>query len=241
MAGTVNKATTSAVPGWLTVDSTAAQAGYHTAQYGYPATPVPPVPVVPTANNPIPADNPQYVTDSPGYQYDSEGVGAWPSLPSVNAWDEPLQRPTGPAQGVTETLLPSESGAYSHPGAWAYTESMETYDATTQSTNTEGWFQNIPYIRTSHRNQWGQHNPENNPTWYPYSERPVRGRPAVTATGFTPDVAQFGTPGFVNGSLPVWSMTGGQGNTAYQTPGPPASNSNSQQQPTVADPTAGWA
>ena len=171
---------------WLTVDTSAAQRGSGPAKYGYPGTE--PAPVVPVADNPLPTDEPDYTTPSGTYQVDSEGWGAWPSVPENLPWGTryPLQRPQGPPQGLTETLEPS-GGAYGYKGAWARVEPLQTYDYLSQHKDQYGWIQNVPNDRTSHRNTWGQANPENNPTWAPYGERPVRTRPARLAAPFTPD------------------------------------------------------
>ena len=200
---------------WLTIDTTAAERGYGPAVYGGSSEPAP---VVPTAVNPLPLDQPTYVTDAEDLQYDSEGVGAWPYLPDASGL--PIQRQQGPSQGLTESLQPS-AGDYRASGFWGDSEPLQTYDYVYQQTDAKGYYQNVPNDRVSSRKTWGQANPDNNPTWYPYGERPVTSHIAVRPVSFTTDDSQFGTIGFSSGSLPDWSMTGGQGNTAYETPGPP--------------------
>lgn len=225
-------------PDWLTVDSSAAQAGYHTAAHGdsYAGSEVSPsAAVVPVPGNPMPETEPEFVTNSEGYQFQSEGQGAWPSVPSQgNANQYPLQRQEGYAQGQIEALPP----VVPPKGFWSRSEPLQTFDYVYQATDTEGWRQNVPNDRTSHRNTYGQANPENNPTWYPFGERPVTGHKAIRPVDMTADYGQ-GTPGASYGSLPDWSATGSQGNTEYVTPGPPATTSPAPV--TVADPTKGWA
>lgn len=237
----VGSAVTSAVNSdWLKIDTTAAERGYGPAQYGYPAQ-APTAPTVPVGVNPLPIDTPEYAADSDSYQVDNEGIGAWPYLPDVyNAWDAPIQRQQGQPQGQYETTAPSE-GAYGYMGAWSNVDDHGTYDYVYQSTDTEGWIQNIGNNRTSHRRTWGQANPLNNPTWYPYSENAVRTRPARLGAAFTADQGDFGVIGASNGSLPNWAMTGGQGNISYETPGPPTTTPVAQQNSYSVDPAGGWA
>jgi hypothetical protein len=225
---------------WLTIDTTAAERGSGPAEYGYPS-PGPGAPVVPTGTNPLPLDSPELAPDSDGYQVDPEGDGAWPVLPDVyNGWQAPIQRQQGPSQGTFESTAPS-SGSFGYSGAWGRVEPLQTWDYVYQSTDNEGWRQNITNDRSSSRRTWGQTNPGNVPTWYAYGERPVRSKMAITSAPFTSDSGQFGVIGSSDGSLPSWAMTGGQGNTSYETPGPPSTSSVAQQMQSSADPAASWA
>ncbi len=239
MASSATGATGSAVSpavssDWLTVDTTAAQAGYG------PATPPgpenTPPPAVPTPASPLAAE-PVRVPAAEGYQYEPEGEGPWPYVPEEgNANEWPIQRPQGGLpQGGDQSLLPKTNA----PGMWADSVSYAGYDAQSQATDSAGWFQNIPDGRSAARNTFGQANPGNNPTWYPFGERPVRPHLAITAVDLTSDDGSAGTPGIADGSLPDWSATGGQGNTAYETPGPPPT-SQPVSTGTLID-SSGWA
>lgn len=219
---------------WLTVDETAAQRGFGPAQYGEPSA-SPPTPVVPTAVSPLPPGAPVTAPDAPGAVYDSDGEGAWPSLPRSGDGRTAVDRGDGFPQGEYETTLPRTSA----PGMWAGTEPLQTFDMLSQHTDTEGWQQNVPNARVSARNTFGQANPVNNPTWYGYGENPALAHLAITAAPLTVDEPEFGTPAFGQGALPDWSQTGGQGNTAYSTPAPPPVTSPAAS--TAADPAAGWA
>lgn len=222
MASSVTSAVASPVTSavgedWLTIDTSAAQVGYGPAQ-----TPGPDqdsVPVVPTPDNPLPGQ-PIRVPAAEGFQYAPEGEGPWPYVPEgYNAWQAPLQRPMGGVpQGGEESLLPALDG----PGMWNdYDGAYPGYDHLSQRTDNAGWFQNVPTGRSASRNTFGQSNPLNNPTWMPFGERPVTAHLAITAVDVTSDEGTFGIAGIADGGLPDWSMTGGQGNTAYETPGPP--------------------
>jgi hypothetical protein len=234
-ASVTASATAPAVPqDWLQVDTTAAERGYKPAQYGDPATdPAPPV--VPVTPSPLPPGTPVTAPDAGGVVYDSDGEGAWPALPEGGDGRTWIDRGDGFPQGAYETTAPRTSA----PGMWAGAEPLQTYDYVYQSTDSEGWRQNVPNGRQSARNTFGQGNPGNNPTWYGYGENPALAHLAITAVPLTPDAAVYGTPGFSEGGLPDWAQTGGQGNTAYDTPAPPPTAS--AQPVSALDPAAGWA
>lgn len=216
---------------WLPID-TSAQIG--PAEFGDPsASPAPPV--VPTAPNPLPLQ-PAVIADGyAGQAYDGDGYGAWPSLPESGDGRTWLDRGDGFPQGELETEAP-HTGA---PGMWAGAQPLQTYDHLSQNTDTSGWDQTVPNDRVASRNTFGQVNPDNNPTWYGYTENPVQAHLAIGAAPFTVDEYAAGTPGFGNGALPVWDQSGGQGNTAYETPGPAPVTAAAAV--SVADPGAGWA
>jgi hypothetical protein len=213
-----NAAVTPAVTSdWLTIDTTAAQAGFGPARPPGPDTST--APVVPVGQSPLDPQQPVKVPASEGFQYEPEGVGPWPYVPDYgNAFDYQIQREQdGLPQGGLEALLPGNE----FPGQWnSYNGNYAGYDALSQATDTAGWKQNVPTGRNASRNTFGQSNPDNNPTWYPFGVRPVQPHFAVTASDFTAGTVE-GTPGITYGTLPDWSQTGGQGNTAYETPGPP--------------------
>jgi hypothetical protein len=231
MAATAS-ATAAAVPrDWLTVDK-AAQIG--PADYGDPqASPAPPV--VPTAPSPFGLPVPVTAPDGGGALYDGGGAGAWPALPGSGDGRTWQDRGDGYPQGVYETTIPQTRGS----GFWNVAQPLQTYDHLSQVTDTAGWFLNPPNDRVSDRNTFGQANPDNNPTWYPYSENAVTAHLAIRAAPYTADAPAAGSPGFGNGALPDWIMSGGQGNTAYETPAPPPSAAAAAV--AVADPAAGWA
>lgn len=219
MASTANAIGNAVAPAvssdWLTIDTSG-------AVNFPPATPPGPdqdtTPVVPTAASPLTGE-PIRVPASDGYQYDPEGEGPWPYAADRNAWLDPIQREQGGVpQGGQESRNPAVHGA----GMWnTYDGAYAGFDAQSQVTDNAGWRQNVPTGRSASRNTFGQSNPGNNPTWMPFGERPVMPHLALTAADLTSDDGTFGVPGIADGSLPDWSMTGGQGNTAYETPGSP--------------------
>lgn len=225
-------ATSSAVPGdWLPVD-TEPQIG--PAEFGDPkASPAPPV--VPTAASPLPVASPVTAPDGGAGLFDGEGGGAWPALPQSGDGRTWIERGDGFPQGLYETEAPRTSG----PGMWNNAQPLQTYDHLSQHVDTSGWDQTVPNDRQSARNTFGQANPGNNPTWYGYGENPALAHLAITASPLTADEPQAGTPGFANGALPDWTMTGGQGNTAYDTPAPPPTSPVSAG--AVPDPAGGFA
>lgn len=225
-----------ATPDWLTVDTTAAQAGYGPASYGDPATD-PVAPSVPTGVSPLGAEDPQWAPAGEQVSPGPEGAGAWPSVPpDWNAGQYPVYRGDGPAQGVAEAELP-HTGA---TGMWSNAEQLQTFDALSQHTTTTGWDVNVPNDRTSARNTWGQANPGNNPTWPPTAEGPAQAHLAIGAVPITADYGN-GTPGVANGGLPDWAPTGSQGSIAYETPAPPQAAAPQPQQPAGYGYAAGWA
>lgn len=225
-------ATASAVPAdWLPVDNDP-QIG--PATYGDPKESPAPA-VVPTAQSPLPLAVPVTAPDGGGAVYDGDGAGAWPALPGGGDGRTWLDRGDGFPQGEYETEAP-HTGA---PGMWADAKPLQTFDHLSQHVDTAGWDQTVPNDRVSSRNTFGQANELNNPTWYGYSENPALAHLAIVAGPLTTDDPQAGTPGFGNGGLPDWSMTGGQGNTAYQTPAPPPAAAAAAV--SVPDPAAGWA
>lgn len=221
MASVTSSANTAVQPAlnqdWLTIDTTAAQAGYGPAVPPGPDqdTPV----VVPEGQGPLNPEAPVRVPSAAGWQYDPEGEGPWPYLPDGGLVPQPpIQRQQdGVPQGGQESLVPPNA----FPGQWnSYNAAFPGYDAQSQVTDSEGWKQNVPTGRVASWNTFGQSNPDNNPTWYPFGERPVQPHYAITASDFTSGTVE-GVPGITNGSLPEWNLLGGQGNTAYETPGPP--------------------
>lgn len=228
-------ATASAVPrDWLTVDTTAAERGYGPASYGDPQASPPPLPV-PTAPSPFPPPAPVTAPDAGGYLYDSDGEGAWPALPEAGDGRTWTDRGDGFPQGLQAATAPRTDA----PGMWAGDQPLQTYDYLSQHVDGAGWIQNVPNGRVSERRTFGQGNPLNNPTWYGYSENPALAHLAIAAGPLTADQPATGTPGFSVGALPDWTMTGGQGNTAYDTPAPPPVSAVSAVP--VSDPAAGWA
>lgn len=219
-----------AVTDWLQVDKSA-QIG--PASYGQPGSPAPPV--VPTAASPLPLPAPVTAPDAGDPFYDGNGAGAWPALPATGDGRVWLDRGDGFAQGTDEATEPQTRGA----GYWNDTEPLQTYDYLSQNKDSAGWNQTVPNNRVSSRNTFGQLNPGNAPTWYGYGENAVQAHLAITAGPLTPDAPVDGTPGFLNGGLPVWDMSGGQGSTAYTAPAPPPFASAGAA--AVPDPGARWA
>jgi hypothetical protein len=212
-------ATSSAVD-WLTVDTTG-QIG--PAVYGDPneANPAPKVPTAPQQY--IPADE-DYSPAGEDVMYEGDGSGPWTSLPHGGLVPQaPVERPVGAErQGSRATANPKTDGSGFYDNQNSYALSDQVY----QQTDTEGWEVNAPYAgRTSTRNLYGQLNPDNNPTWYDYTENPVQSKLAVTATDISSDQGVDGAYGIANGDLPPWgSLADSGGNTAYVTPGPPATS-----------------
>jgi hypothetical protein len=222
MASTTSSTNSAVQPavssGWLTIDTTAAQAGYG------PAVPPGPdldtVTPVPVGQSPLNPESPIRVPAAEGVQYAPEGEGPWPYLPDGGLVPQPpVQRQQdGVPQGGYESLVPPNT----FPGQWnSYNAAFPGFDAQAQVTDNEGWKQNIPTGRVASWNTFGQATPVNVSTWYDFGERPVQPHYAVAATDFTSGTEQ-GQPGITDGSLPDWSLLGGQGNTVYETPGPPA-------------------
>jgi hypothetical protein len=231
-ASATRSSTSAAVPrDWLPVDTTP-QIG--PAEFGDPAA-SPPVPVVPAGPSPLPLQ-PAVVADGyAGQAYDGDGFGAWPALPESGDGRTWLDRGDGFPQGLLEAEPPHAGG----PGMWNSAQPLQTYDHLSQHTDTSGWDLTVPNDRVAARNTFGQENPDNNPTWYGYSENVPMPRGAIGAAPFTVDQYASGTPGFSEGGLPVWDQSGGQGNLAYSTPGPAPTTSAA---PAAAgDPAAGWA
>lgn len=227
----VRSATAAAAPGdWLAVD-TAAQIG--PAAYGQPGSE--PAPVVPTAPSPLPPPVPVTAPDGGALVYDGDGQGAWPSLPLEGDGRTWLDRGDGYPQGQIESTAPRTNA----PGMWADEADHQTYDHLSQHVDASGWDQTVPNDRVASRRTFGQANPDNNPTWYGYGENPALAHLAIGAAPLTVDPYTAGTPGFANGALPDWTMTGGQGNTAYDTPAPPPVSQVAAA--LVPDPAAGWA
>lgn len=217
MATAVNNAVPPAVSSdWLSVDTTAAERGWGPAQI--PGPDPDKSPVVPQQESELSPSPLPRVPASSGYQYEPEGEGPWPYVLEGNAYDYPIQRPQG---GLPQGGMESELPITHAPGPWTGVEPLQTYDARSQSTDTLGWRQNVPNDRISYRNTYGQANPLNNPTWYGYSENPVEAHLAVVGTDTTVDDAPLGIAGIANGSLPDYEYLGPQGNTVYNTPGPP--------------------
>lgn len=223
MASTTSATNTAVTPavnsGWLTIVTSGA------VNYP-PATPPGPdvdtVTPVPVGQSPLDPGQPIAVPASEGFQYDPEGVGPWPYVPEYgNAFDYAIQREQdGLPQGGLESLLPAND----FPGQWnTYNGNYPGFDALSQTVDNAGWKQNIPTGRDASWNTFGQANPDNTPTWYDFGERPVMPHFAVTSADFTQSDG-VGTPGVGYGNLPDWSQLGGQGNTAYETPGPPATS-----------------
>lgn len=231
-ASAVRKAVSPALPpGWLPVD-TSAQIG--PADFGDPAaSPAPPV--VPTAPNPLPLQAPVVADGYAGQVYDGDGAGAWPALPESGDGRTWTDRGDGFPQGLYDTEAPHTDA----PGMWNSAQPLQTYDHLSQHTDTAGWDQTVPNDRVAARNTFGQVNPDNNPTWYGYTENPAISHLAIGAADYTVDEYANGTPGFSQGALPVWTQNGGQGNTAYTTPGP--APTTSAPVTAAADPAAGWA
>lgn len=234
MAATASATASAVAPDWLQVDASAAARGFGPAEYGDPATD-PPAAVVPSAASPLPPGRAPLAPDAPGTQGDGDGAGAWPSLPASGDGRTWRDRGDGFPQGLYETEAPRTDA----PGMWAASQPLQTYDHLSQHVDTAGWDQTVPNDRVSARNTFGQANPDNNPTWYGYSENAVQAHLAIVAGPLTPDAPAFGTPGFSAGQLPDWSALGGQGSTAYDTPAPPPSASAAAV--SVADPAGGWA
>lgn len=220
---------------WLKIDTTAAQAGYGPAEVPGPDTDT--VPDVPTPQNPLAPEGTVAVPAIEAWLYDPENAGPWPSVPSEgNAGEMPIQRPEGGLpQGGSESLSPQLHA----PGMWASAVPLAGYDAQSQVTDNAGWFQNVPTGRTASWNTFGQANPENNPTWPDFGERPVQPHLAITAVDLTSDSGATGTPGIADGSLPDWTATGSQGNTVYETPGPPPTSQPVSAGSLIDD--SGWA
>lgn len=228
-------ATGSAVPrDWLAVDQSAAARGFGPAAYGDPKV-SPPAPVVPSPASPLGAALAPVPDDAREVIYDGDGSGAWPALAAGWYGTIPLDRGEGFPQGILAAQIPNGDQL----GVWNTTEPLQTYDMLSQHVNGEGWIENVPNDRVSARLTFGQANELNNPTWYPYSENPAHVRLARTGQGYTADPYQHGSPGFSNGALPDWAMSGGQGNTAYETPPPPPAGQNAAA--FSADPAGGWA
>lgn len=222
MATATNTAVQPAVDsGWLKIDTTAAEAGYGPARLPGPDPDL--TPSVPVGQNPLDPGHPPMVRAAEGYQYDPEGEGPWPYLPAGGLVPQPaVQREQGGVpQGGLESLLPPNM----FPGQWnSYNGAYPGFDAMSQAVDTAGWKQNVPTGRNASWNTFGQSNPENVPTWYDFGERPVQSHFAVVSADFTPADGGVVAPGIGYGTLPDWSQRGGQGNTAYETPGPPATS-----------------
>lgn len=231
MTATVSATASAVAPDWLQVDS-GAQVG--PASYGTPAAP-PAAPAVPVSPSPLPPPSPVGAPAAGGTLPDSEGEGAWPSLPGGGDGRAWLDRGAGLPQGTFETTVPNGDGA----GFWSHAQDLQTYDALSQHTDTEGWDQNVANDRVSQRLSSGQSNPQNNPTWYASAENPALAHLAIGAVPFTEDVPVAGTAGFSAGALPDWAATGGQGNTAYEAPAPPPVTQAAAS--SVPDPAARWA
>ncbi len=218
---------------WLTDVTSAAQAGYGPAQVPGPPDNSP-VPVVSTSPNPLTTEAP--VSPDGGYEYDTGRAGAWPSVPAGGWLTGPVQRQLGPRERQRHGVLPQAAGG----GFWNGDLELATSDQQSQVTDSAGWAQNAPNGRMSSRLTFGQSNPLNNPAWFTSAERPAQAHTAIGAVPLTVYDTVPGTPGYASGDLPDWSMTGGQGNTAYETPGPPPVT-YPQDQPNVYDPAEAWA
>lgn len=225
MASTSSATNTAVTPAvssdWLNIDTTAAAAGYGPARSPGPDQDT--APVVPAGQSPLAPDEAVQVPAAEGYQYDPEGAGPWPFVPQDwNTGQWAIQRQQGGVpQGGLESLLPQND----FPGQWnTYNGNYPGFDAMSQATDSTGWKQNVPTGRNASRNTFGQSNPDNNPTWYDFGERPVMPHFAVTSADFTQSDGGVVAPGIGYGNLPDWSQMGGQGNTAYETPGPPATS-----------------
>ena len=213
-------ATSSAVTGdWLPVDKTA-QIG--PAVYGDPDEDNP-APSVPTAAQAfIPADD-VYSPAGEDVMYEGDGSGPWTSLPKGGLVPQgPVERPFGTErQGIREAANPDPAIS----GFFNNSQGHQTYDQVYQQTDTEGWEVNTPAERVSDRWQMGQLNPDNSPTWYSYTENPALSHLAQTATDVSSDAGVDGAYGIADGSLPDWGgLYDSGGNTAYETPGPPATS-----------------
>lgn len=220
----VSSAVPSAVPGILTVDTTPDQRSAQPAEYGYPASG--PAKTVPDQGN---TDTEKIaVPDGETVEYAPEGSGPWPGKTTL--WGLRAQGPVDRGEGFPQVTDEAYLANPQAPGPWSSEEDLQTYDYVYQSTDTEGWEQNVTNDRTSYRNTFGQANPENNPTWYPYSENVVPQVTAFLASGYTADESEDGVYGFSNGALPEWDIGGSTGNTAYETPGAPATTSVTQAQ-----------
>lgn len=228
----VPSALPSALPqSWLSEVTTATDGP---AQYGYPQADAP-NPEVPTTDTGLPVTQSPVAPVSPGYLVVGED-GEWP-VPTMYGLDAqgPVDRGgDGSPQGELETTAPQSAGS----GFRNDSEPYQTYDVVAQSTDTHGWQQNVPNDRQSHRNTFGQWNPENNPTWWEPVENPVQAHLAISSPGFTSDPGAPGVKGFINGDLPDWTVEAPVP-YAYETPSPPTGVPAPTQW--APDPAAGWA
>jgi hypothetical protein len=173
----------------------------------------------------------------------NEGA-AWPHTTWPNddsPWHQPaIQRQHGTPQGVPATRAP-----YAQPendkGFWSDEEDLQTYDRQSNTYDPQGFTNNVPNNRISQRRTWGHSNPENNPTWYGYSENPVQAHLAISAADMTSyDNAAVGGWQFANGDTPdLWIPEGSS--VAYETPAPPATTTSASVPQAASDPAAGWA
>lgn len=218
----VKSATASSVT-WLPENTTAI---IGPAEYGDPNenTPAPKVPTAPKTYMP---PEEEFNEPSTGSMPVDDGEAAWTSLGQGGLNPQPpIERAWSPErQGEREALNPvfkTVDGFYDNQNSYALS------DAVYEQTDTHGTKVNDPYLgRTSVRNLYGQLNPDNAPTWMDYQENKVTSKLALTATDVSSDQGE-GTVGVGNGKLAPWgSIADSGGNTAYETPGPPATSSAS--------------
>ena len=237
MAAT-NSATKSATASsvtWLPEDTTA-QIG--PAVYG--GGDHTPAPTVPTARKAfLPAEDDFNPVGQDAGTQPTDGLGPWTSLPAGGLVPQgPIERPWGPEhQGERESASPT------FPTVQGFYDNQQTYalsDAVYEQTDSHGTKVNAPYAgRTSVRNLYGQLNPDNAPTWMDYQENQVTSKFALVATDVSSDQGVNGAVGVGNGKLAPWgSLADSGGNTAYETPGPPATSTPSSSGSIFGD--GGW-
>lgn len=220
-------AVTSAVPkaldgSWLQLDS-AANAGSGTGPYE-PDDSGPPAPQVPEPDTGLPLEVPDVAPDATGWLHEPpHWRWNWPTFTQGQWTKGPVVRPVDGDPGEPDPYEARNTLGFGYDGRTNQYLNLNEYagfDAHSQQTDTKGWRINSPTGRSAMRRRIGDASRGFAYLWNPAAERPT---PRKLARRATPGNSPAGTPGVPDSSsLPDYGGITIGGNTAYETPAPPA-------------------